>query len=139
MSFSLHLCKFENKFTHNEVPMQLQIFAKLCDFVFLKFVQISWTIHRVDFQILFKRWGTHYIWMLLKYVKYFWVMIMGLSGQSVTSKYEPKFLQLRPISRENDQKHRTSVVRATESSFKRSPVFASKCCLHSYILVHQIW
>ena len=33
-----------------------------------------------------------------------------------------------------------SIVRATESLFlKQSPVFAWKCCLHSYILVHQIW
>ena len=35
--------------------------------------------------------------------------------------------------------HRTSALRATETSIKRSPVYASKCCLHSYILVHQIW
>ena len=33
----------------------------------------------------------------------------------------------------------TSIVRAAESLFKQNPVFAWKCCLYSYILVHQIW
>ena len=32
-----------------------------------------------------------------------------------------------------------SIVRIANSLFKQIPVLSQKCCLHFYILVHQIW
>ena len=67
-----------------------------------------------------------------------WLHLQNIYKKLISRRNDIFSATIKPIFM-NATQHRTSVVRVTESSFKRSPVFALKCCLHSYILVHQIW